>query len=1190
MRMLSGFSHFRSVASIILLIGVSVGMASAQGSGGGIRGIVVDPGAAVVSGATVTATNLETGFVRKTVTGGDGIFLLPLIDPGRYRLEVVAKGFKTLTREPVEVRVTETTDLHEMALEVGTVAENVIVTGEAQILQTTDATLGKVFDQRMVTDLPLVTRNFTQLLSLQAGVVADLPNATAFGYGAQGFSVGGSRLVDNSILIDGDNAVGSVTASSLREIGPGALGGTAIVSPDAVEEFKTQTNLYSAEFGRAGGSSVALVTKNGTTNFHGNLYEFFRNEILDANDYFLKSSQLQSGAPNKAPLLRQNQFGGTFGGPIRKDKTFFFVSYEGMRQLNGATPGFFNILPRYPLLPTDRSSATVLSQELGTIYGGRKGFPVGVCALNINCIQPDGSNINPLALNLLMAKLPNGQYLLPSFPSNGFNDNAGGLNGGQVFSNATFLLPGRFNEDQFNVNVLHLISNRQTLSEKFFFSNGTGVTPGAPLPGFDQTSTPQTRHLVLADTYTVSPTLVNEFRFGFLRTTAPFQMALPIKSADVGWPQAPGGSDRLAEVEIISPGVTIGNESSFTYSKENIFSYSDTVSKVVGPHTLRFGGSFLQHRLAVDTDDERNGRLLMFNFQDFLLGQDGQGNNTDLLLPGGVSNLLGVFGQVGSFARVFHFKDLSAFLQDDWKVRRTFTLNLGLRYDFFAWPTDEQDRIAGFDPRLIEEGPFGIPPGNQSFTGFTIAKDFTKHFPGTPVPPGVALVNDTGVYKNSLLNFGPRVGFAWQPLSRTSVRGGYGIFYPRVSAEAAIIEERGHPFNFLGLTTFSGLGTLQDPYSHLNLPAASNLPMFAPRQYTPNTQASLFLNPLDPRALNPYVQQWNLTIQYEVARNLLLEIGYMGSHGLRLMNVVDANQMGIASSTNPIRGVTTNTSASGNLQDRAPIAGLLDDRGLALTETNAESSYNALVASVSKRYSHGLQFLSSFTWGKSIDNQSGTPNGDLNNNGVPGDNTTLNHFGLSDFDREFRSVTTFSYELPNPRRIGSPMLNTVIGGWRMDGVMTFQTGNPITFLVIPSAVGSAVKSNGNLTPDLTAGSTLDDVCGSGPIENRLNGYFKTPALGQPGTVFAAPGPLDYGQLGRGLSCRQPSQKSVDFSLNKQISINERWKLNFRWELFNLFNWVNFGGANSVVSDAGYGLIRSTTTAPRIMQFALKLNF
>jgi hypothetical protein len=1158
---------------VLLAWCLGAGVCNGQSDRGGITGRVTDPAQDAVVKATVQAKSLETGYIRETITRSDGSFVFGLLDAGQYRIEVAAQGFETLVREPITVRATETTDLQRLSLTIGAASQSVTVDGDATLLQTTAATLGKVFDARMIEVLPLVTRNFTQLLALQPGVVADIPNAASFGNGTAGFSVAGSRYYDNSVLINGINAVSSTVKST-------PLAGLAVPAPDAIEEFKIQTQLYSAEFGRAGGASVNLVTRGGTNQLHGKIYEFFRNQDLNANDFFLKTSQAENGMRDQAPVLKQNQFGGSLGGPIRRNQTFFFVSYQGTRQINGAAPGLAFTNAAYPLLPTgDRSNTATLRAELGAIYGGRTGY-LGGSQNTGDYILPDGSNINPAAIAVLQAKLPDGNYLLPSFAPSQLNDYAGGSNGGQVYSNASFSFPSTFDEDQYVIDMDHYISARQTISGKFFSSGQTVHSPAGDVPGFVFTTLPQNTNFSLSYTFILSPTTSNEARIGYVRISVPEERSDPITAASVGILPAPDADGRFPQLDIVDAGLDFGADYVTNSSKENMYSYSDLVSKSLGRHSLRFGATYIRHQLNTNQNPSAAGQVFLYGFDDFLLGQSGSQNGT------GLSNILAPFAATGSFDKGLRFNDFSSFIQDDWKVARNLTLNLGLRWDYFGWPTDNQDRLAGFDMNLISEGAYGTPPASGTYTGYTLAEGFARQNPGIAIPPGVTLVNNTLMNGEDLRNFGPRAGLAWQPLGDVSVRAGYGIFYPRVSSIVALANVAGPPFNDTALG-YGPLPTLQNPFGSLNLPPDSAFPFWQPRQYIPGVEPSTSLSPTDPASRNPYVQQWNVSLQREIGRDLLLEIGHMGSHGLRLLNTRAANQPGVASAADPIRGVTTNTITPANLTARTPTAGIVDDRGIALTQFSAASKYNALVASVDKRFSHGLQFLIAFTYGKSTDNNSLTPQGDVLNAQIPGDNTNLNHWGLSSFDRKFRSTTSFVYQLPQPFRDGL-IANRVFGGWAAAGVATFQSGTPITFLA-PFA-SSAVTPAISLTPDLAAGVTLSNLQGSGSVESRLNRYFGSPGLGSPGTLFILPGPVDFGSLGRGLAIRAPGEKSIDFALSKRTAIRERLTLEFRAEAFNLFNWVNFGAPDSNVGDPGFGVVSSTTTSPRILQLAVKLGF
>ncbi|NYF92267.1 TonB-dependent receptor [Tunturiibacter empetritectus] len=1183
-----------AILQLVLVFLAGMNVAYSQGAKGGITGSLLDPSGASVVGATVTETNLDTGTTRSTMSKADGIFLFTLVEPGRYRVEVVAKGFKKLVRQPVVVLVTETASLGQVALAVGDVTEIVTVSNQTELLQTESATTGNVFDSNQVSSLPLSTRNFTQLLTLQGGVVTDVPVAAAFGNGTQGFSVAGGRYYDNSINLNGTNAVAAVTGGAYF---------IAVPSPDVVEEFKVQSSLYSAEYGQAGGSNVNLVTKSGTNKFHGNVFEFFRNNVLNANEYFYKGSQIEAGNGNKTPILRQNQFGGTFGGPVIKNKAFFFFGYQGTRQINGASPGFVYTLPSYPLLPAgDRSNTASLISSLGAIYGGRVGYPAGVCAAGINCVRTDGSNINPVAINILQAKLPNGQYLFPSFPASALSDGLGGAGDGQVYSNASFSLPGHYNEDQYALDLDYQISNRQLLSAKIFTANINQNSLLGNLPGFTSVAKNQNRNFTLSHTFTASPTLVNEVRAAFLRVALVTNAKDPISASDVGIKPLPDGGSYFPWFLIAQAGISASANSVYAANSENQYIIADTVSKVIGRHNIRFGGSYTRHQLPQDSNTGKPGAILMETFQDFLLGQSAAQNGlASIGFP--YSNIIDTAGATGSFAKSYRFNDMSYFAQDDFKLAKNFTLNVGLRWDYFAWPHDTEGRIAGFDPSLIAEGAFGIPNASQSYTGYTLARDYARLHPGKTIPSGVALESNTLVKGEDLKNFGPRVGFAWQPLAHWSVRGGYGLFYPRSSTAAADNEADGIPFNDVEQLVGQPTPTLQDPFDVLNLPADDQFPLWQPRQYVPGGTPGYYNQVLDPNARNPYVQQFNFSIERELGKNSVVEIAYLGSHGLRLLNALAANQPDIASPSNPIRGITTNTYA--NIQDRVPVAGVIADRGLTLDRFNGSSKYSALVLTFNQRMSHGLQFLSAFTFGRSADNNSlnsGAPgagsgglSGGAGNAQPPGDNNLNNHWGLSDWDRKTRSTTSLVYQLPDPLKNRHGFVEKFTGGWETAGIMTFQSGQPITFLM-SQAIYSAVISDGYLTPDLIPGATLANLQGSGSNKNRLTHYFKSPGLTpgtdmpKPGSSFLLPGPLDYGQLGRGLPIRTPGQKDVDFSLIKETPIHEAIRLEFRAEAFNLFNWANFGAPNATVDSPTFGYISSTTVSPRIIQFGLKLAF
>jgi hypothetical protein len=1204
-------------------------MAMAQSSTGQIKGVVTDPTGAVVPGAKITAISGENGFTRTTVSGSDGSFLIPLLDPQHYRLQIVAPTFKKLEVGPITVQVTETADVGSVKLTIGEQSLTVVVETQAELLNTENATLGKVFDSTIIEALPLSTRNFTQLLGLQAGVIGSIPDTLTFGNGgnaAAGYSVGGGT--ENAINIDGVSATSS------------SSGNISVPSPDALAEFKMQTSTYSAEYGRANGGSIDVTTKTGTNQFHGDGFYFFRNKALDANLYFNKQSQLAAGQPNLPPDLQQNQFGGTIGGPVLRNKLFFFFSYQETKQVNGNSG--LSINDSYPLLPAgDRSDTGALKQFLGATYGGESGLFGGTA------VAKDGSNINPVTLKLIQAKFANGNYVFPYVPANDVTG-AGRTNVGQF----VWDYPNLYREKQYLGNADYKISPSQTISTKYFNSHSLVSVANGTIPGFTADSPSISENAVITHNFVITSSLVNEFKVGFLRQVSNYQNNNGgLTASDIGMQQAPDAHNNLPSLIFALPGLVFPNSQiSSQTSTENQYSISDILSKTKGHHNMRFGGTVMEHQLYLDLT--RSGAIITYNMADLLLGQDGATNGS------GLSNLLVTTESSGSFKRFYTFKDLSPFFQDDFKIRPNLTLNLGLRYDYFAWPTETKGLLDNFVPSQIGEGLFGTPNASQQYSGYTISQKFKQLNPSFALPNGVQQVNDQLGLSPNYKNFAPRVGFAYSPRRDLSIRGGFGLFFTRVSTGIAQAVIQGFPFNSVAFYSFGSQGTLQDPFSHLNLPLDSEYPLYQPRTYGATATATNQYDAAAPILRNPYTEQFNLSVQQDLTHDFLLEIAYQGSNGVKLLQALSQNQPGIATPSNPIRGLTntlrladtckppncttpdpTNT-GSYNVADRTPVAGVLGDEGLLVSQTSASSHFSALEVTLSKRMSHGFQLLSAFTWSKAFSSAGGDG---------PYDNNNTHHMFISGGDRTLRLTTSAVYQLGNILRNSNnnfaiAAVNRTVGQWTMATSITAQTGTPIGFQFANTTVGAgALKLQTNLTYSLVPGATTDQIKGHGPARNRLNNYFNTGSLYNtnplcadndpllsttnacnsvhefnpitkapatavpncgpklkadqygPASVFVCPGATAYDPSFGGLppiisSIRNPGQKTVDFSLTKKIPLYRGYNLELRADAFNLFNWAEFSGPDSSPGSVTFGKIQGTTVEPRVLQVAAKFKF
>ncbi len=1220
--------------SAMLVLAGTLASTRAYGQGGAtgaISGTVVDTSGGSVAEAEVQIIDTRTeSLVRKIPTNADGSFVAALLSPGTYIVVVNKSGFSEAKASAIEVRVTETTKV-TISLKPGSVAERVEISALVTSVETTNATTGQSLGTETVRDLPLATQNFQQLLTLSSGAQSELNNSTQLGRGDVRMIVNGQREDNNNYLIEGISA----TDYNVAE-----LTNTPLPNADVIQEFKVQTSLYDASQGRNGGGNINAVLKSGTKQLHGDAYEFFRNDKLDANDYFLNASH------QNRPVVRQNLFGGSFGGPAITEKGgFFFVNYQGTRQRSGLSAGTF-ISTQIPYIPAaDRSSIATLETDCGV------------------------SSIDPVVFALLNAKSTQfgggaGGYLYPApaAPS--------GTTLCNPASPVSFAVskPGQYTDDQFTANWdREFHGGADKVSERFFYSNSETSEPfgagglQASLGGgiaasdlnFPYTLPVRDRFLGITETHLFSPTLVNEFRFGLVHinnasiNTAP--AGATATSLGINRPTN-NLTDNIYKFTFNSSGFQFGpTPQADQTQRQNNYSFLDTVSWVHGAHVVRVGGETIFVNLYKLFPQVFNGQLFFSNgalsdFQNFLEGAP-----------------TASFGGGGVFNHQYTQNNFAVFAQDDWKATRDITLSLGLRTEFLGAWQDGDCHIGNLESDLTLKG-------ENPFV-----------YPGCVNTLGVAGLSGSGngtTFNNQYARgLGPRVGLAYDVFGKhtTTIRAGYGIYYVREDIGA--VDQLSFQAPFIPIAGAGGLpGSLtnffepcasnnpapQNPwcssaqFGMVNpnaLPAAGQLsPSFVgcasilqgfvlnsdlvtPTANTTQTPvyanqagcngvgaASIFVLEVPRHFKVPSTQQWNLTIQRSLGKQWVLEAGYVGTHAVHLRDTRDAIES-LDATVTPVhvtdvngKQYTITTDTLSNAVARTPTPGLNGYGGYQIFANDAYSHYHSLQATLSRRWSQGY-LQAAYTWSKSTD---ATSTGNPAFNTAFNNESTLNDSrGLSDFDRPQRLVVSYVYELPFLRR-SAGMTHAVLAGWQISGVTTFQSGLP--FSVFDTASGTAFILNGStstLTADLASGASLKGGYSSGDIHTRLNGYLnplnfaKVPVLAQ-NQALCAGDPnycvIGFGNLGRN-TYRGPHQQNWDFSLIKNIRVTERQSVRFTADMFNLWNHANFANpavtdvetalctpnvngcpSNGLIPNSPFGKIVSTRGVPRLIQFSLRYAF
>src|SRR5580700_382248 len=1115
---------------IFLLVAAVAGVSfvsgnlAAQQITASIRGTVSDPSGAMVQAATVTAKQIETGLTRVSITDRQGEYVLVELPIGHYQLEVQAKGFRTYRQQGISLDVNQNATVG-IQLKLGSETEQVEVSADATLVQSTVSSLGQTVMEREILDLPLDGRNFSQLGLLQTGVVPLTPGLLAAGGPArqnQAYAVDGQRPESNNFMIDGADNVSSVD------------GGFVLKPPiDAIAEFKILSHNANAEFGRNTGSTTNIVTRGGTNSFHGAAWEFLRNDAMDSSDYFTQSVQ----------PLKQNQFGATFGGPILKDKTFFFGYYEGFRNRQGET------VPA--TVPSAAERQGNFAEECTAGFDSN-----GLCNNAQQQLIFFGTPVPFNQMTRFTPIDPTAMNVLPFFPLPNVGEN--GFIATQTLSE---------NNDQFGVRVDHYLSHADTLNFRYMYSSGPTTDPlspvGANVPGFPVGEYDRAQNFVAQETHIFSATTIGVARFSYLRNTFLLDEHLNHESpSDLGFQYAPTLPSAAGP-----PFVQVGGYASLgdpitgpRNTFQNTFDLSGSLSWIHGRHELKFGGGYRRDQINALQGIASNGFFVFANFPysdgfaSFLSG------NPVVFLQGG-----------GNFAREIRDRAIDAYGQDTYKVTSRLTLNLGLRYELPFPSTENHNEVNLFVPgaqsTVVANAPAGLLyPGDRG------------------VPAGLIPTQATA--------FAPRFGLAWDPRgdSKTVVSAAYGIFYePYYTGEGGPLQDP--------VSSPPYLKTQQ-----ISFPVNS----FANPFYTPNPFSQAFPEPMTllvvARNLHlPYAQDWNLNIQRSIGANWLFQLGYVGTTGVRLPRFIEGNPPVFVpgvDTTSP--GCTAATpcpiSTENNVNQRRLYSGctLANPNNCIYSSVGeiasvANSSYNALETSLRKRFSHGLSFLASYTWSHSIDDVSSFNITGSASQPVAGENDLAqNPFDLaaergpSMFDARNRLVLSYQWSLPFLQH-SSAWYGKVLGNWQLNGIFTAMSGTPFT--VFDS---NDVSLQGQ-APEISGfSSNRPNVVGnpnSGPRTPQE--WFNVSAFQQ-----LQPDPQGrfevFGDEGRN-AVEGPGYVNWDFSAFKNITLTESKELQFRGELFNVLNHTNFRLPVSDIESPTFGQIQSDVS-PRVIQVALKFIF
>ncbi len=1225
--------------TVLVLLSTSCAFAQTTGV---LRGTVKDPSGAVIGGAKITAILQGTNTSRAVTSDPRGEYVFPTLPVGKYNVEIEAAGFKKYVNRDLDVTIGHVI-LADATLELGEISQVITADAKAPLVETSSTQLGAVVNEQTVTNLPLNARDTYQLLQLQPGVQSQQGYDLFAGSERAGVvSVNGGRGRSNNFNVNGGD--GNDQFIGVPAIQP---------SPDTIQEFRVLTNTFDAEFGRNSGAVVNVVTKGGTNNFHGNLFEFFRNRALNTRGFF----------DSEKPDFKQNQFGGTFGGPIKKDRTFFFGSFEERQVRQGISSDVVTV-PTAAERIGDFSGGSTFGGTLSTDY------TAGILNARPGCVGAVASAGGaPIASGTAFSDIfPNNKIPAPCFDPTAadlLNQFVPLANRG---SSQYQSVPNQRDRDaQGTLRIDHMINDRQQLNFYYYADDDALGKPfarfqaaGANLPGFGSEYDQRIQQWNLGHTWTINASSVNEFRFAYFRegqggfnhpqhtdlvqnsckTVPAAQCFSDPANAALGITPGLGKTHEGVPNIVVSGGFVIGN----SYEGElpqvgNSFHWADNFSKVVGWHTLKFGA---------DVRRQRFDQTLYFNINGYYNYFGGGPNDVgfDNLFPNYLLGLPDSYSQGSAQTENVRSTSVYLYAQDSWKIKPSLTLNYGLRWELNTPITDIGKRVQTYRPgQSTSIFPCKLDPANPLVATFGTT-DCSPGSAGESVfPQGLVVPGDTGVppamTQTYYKSFAPRIGLAWSPSAsggwlgkvlgaqgKTSIRMGWGMFYNPV--EQLVLEQFSAEPPFGGSSTFNNIlfntpfvgqdGTINpNPFNGILDPTRGQSVDWS--RFRP----ILLYGQFQPRMRSQYSDQYNFTIQREIANDLLVQVGYVGTQGHRLLATHDLNygnaqtcldlnalstlandsnlscgpfyadsSFSIAANEipagftlhlpygsvksvtgpnpNPITLVGLRPYSSPLCQPTTgvgcPPDGVPVFSSIFAQDTISNSNYNSFQANVEKRFSKGFSFQGAYTFSKSIDNASSFEN-------ILNPLDYRRSRSLSLFDARQRLVFSYYYQLPNSTLNG--VAGKLLNGWSTSGIVTFQDGFPIR---ITSSDDLELMYSYDFElpgePDVVGKFNRLNPRGSGNYAFNQDA-FAPQALG---TIGSSPRTV----------CCGPGINNFDIALHKDTTIHERFRLEFRAEFFNIANHAQFSKVDGNITD-GVDFGRVTRARdPRLIQFALKLFF